>query len=319
MSAAAAGPAAVRRVIDEAEEYAEQGTSIRAIPLDAFLKLVIKPRAQLLAPILREKDLAMLYAPRGTGKTFLGLAIAYAVASGGSLMRWRAPTPRKVLYIDGEMPTATLQERLSNIVTGASEQAPSDSFMMLPADLFENGLPNLATPAGQAAVEPLLDGIDLVLMDNQSTLASVGRDNEADSWESMQTWLLRLRRRGHAVLLIHHAGKGGQQRGTSRREDVLDTVIALRHPDDYVPSEGARFNVHFEKARGVYGDDVKPFEAKLTVVGGGLQWTYRDLDDADRDRVTALKKAGLSIREIAEETGLSKSTVHRLKQKAEEE
>ena len=32
------------------------------------------------------------------------------------------------------------------------------------------------------------------------------------------------------VLFVHHSGKGGQQRGTSRREDVLDTVIALRYP-----------------------------------------------------------------------------------------
>ena len=46
----------------------------------------------------------------------------------------------------------------------------------------------------------------------------------------MQRWLLSLRRRGKGALLIHHAGKGGQQRGTSRREDVLDTVIALRGP-----------------------------------------------------------------------------------------
>ena len=39
---------------------------------------------------------------------------------------------------------------------------------------------------------------------------------------------------------MHHAGKGGAQRGTSRREDVLDTVIALRQPQDYQSGEGAR-------------------------------------------------------------------------------
>src|SRR3712207_8616616 len=46
--------------------------------------------------------------------------------------------------------------------------------------------------------------------------------------------------RSRAVLFIHHQGKGGTQRGTSRKEDVLDTVIALRRPDDYSPAEGAR-------------------------------------------------------------------------------
>ena len=110
-------------------------------------------------------------------------------------------------------------------------------------------MPNLATPAGQALLDPLLSGVSLIVIDNISTLASAGHDNDAESWTPVQGWLLKLRRRGLSVLLIHHAGKGGQQRGTSRREDVLDTVIALRHPADYMPTEGARFNVHIEKAR----------------------------------------------------------------------
>ena len=49
----------------------------------------------------------------------------------------------------------------------------------------------------------------------------------------MQAWLLRLRRQGVAVLLVHHAGRSGNPRGTSKREDVLDTVIQLKHPEDY--------------------------------------------------------------------------------------
>jgi hypothetical protein len=51
------------------------------------------------------------------------------------------------------------------------------------------------------------------------------------------------------VLLIHHAGTNGRQRGTSRREDALDTLIALKRPEDYSPEQGARFEVHFEKLR----------------------------------------------------------------------
>jgi hypothetical protein len=37
----------------------------------------------------------------------------------------------------------------------------------------------------------------------------------------------------------HHAGTNGRQRGASRREDALDTVIALRRPEDYSPEQGA--------------------------------------------------------------------------------
>ena len=117
------------------------------------------------------------------------------------------------------------------------------------------------------------------------------------------------------MLIVHHAGKGGQQRGTSRREDVLDTSISLRRPGDYSPSEGARFEVHLEKARGVHGDDAKPFEAKLETRDNVAVWTIRELEDANRARVQALLDDGLSVRDIADETGIPKSTVHRIKTK----
>jgi putative DNA primase/helicase len=73
--------------------------------------------------------------------------------------------------------------------------------------------------------------------------------------------ILDLRRRGVAV--VHHAGVNGRQRGTSRREDTLDTVIALRRPSDYLATQGARFEVHFEKGRGLFWPEAKPFEANL--------------------------------------------------------
>jgi|SRR6516162_856742 hypothetical protein len=37
-------------------------------------------------------------------------------------------------------------------------------------------------------------------------------------------WALQLRRAGKSVILIHHAGKSGRQRGTSRKEDALEPL-----------------------------------------------------------------------------------------------
>ena len=37
--------------------------------------------------------------------------------------------------------------------------------------------------------------------------------------------MLAHRRAGRSVLFMHHAGKGGQQRGTSKREDALDVAL----------------------------------------------------------------------------------------------
>src|SRR5204863_1798653 len=107
---------------------------------------------------------------------------------------------------------------------------------------------------------------------------TTGSESASDAWVPMQTWLLRLRRQGVSVLLVHHAGVNGRQRGTSRREDALDTVIALRRPEDYSAEEGARFEVHFEKLRNrAEGVAAVTFEASVENVGNGVYWYSSDL------------------------------------------
>jgi putative DNA primase/helicase len=299
----------------DAGRESSQVARLRPLDLTDFLALKIKPREKLLDPILQEKGLALLYAMRGTGKTFVALGIALAVASGTKFLKWTAPKPRRVLLVDGEMPAAALQERLASIVASTPDiNLDPSNLKILAADLIEaGGIGNLASFEVQRELDQWLEGLDLLILDNLSSLTAVARDNDAESWSPIQAWLLKLRRRGIAVLVVHHAGKGGQQRGTSRREDVLDTSISLRRPTDYSPAEGARFEVHYEKHRGFYGADAEPFEAKLEMRNDSAVWTTRKLDDVNRARVEALVVEGFSVRDIAEETGLSKSAVGRIK------
>jgi putative DNA primase/helicase len=291
---------------------------LRPLDLHAFFKLDLKPREMVLKPIIPEKGLAMLYALRGTGKTFFALGVAYAVATGTSFLKWNAPKGRRVLLIDGEMPAVALKERLEQIERAAVVKPETDMLKIIAGDLIEDGgVGNLADPVIQAELNPFLEGIELLILDNLSSLTAIIRDNDADSWNTIQAWLLQLRRRGISVLIIHHAGKGGQQRGTSRREDVLDTSISLRRPIDYAAEEGARFEVHIEKGRGILGDDAKPFEARLQDIDGKQAWTMRAIEDEKRALVAALLGDGLSVRGIARETGLTKSVVGRLRQEVE--
>jgi hypothetical protein len=129
---------------------------------------------------------------------------------------------------------------------------------------------------------------------------------------------LRLRSRGYSIIFIHHDGKGGQQRGTSRKEDVLDAVLHLKHPGDYRLEEGARFEIHFEKSRMIYGDDVKPFETKLVTDANGLRtWTMKDLDQSLMERIADLLNEGVPQHEIGELVGCAKGTVSKYKNKAQ--
>jgi putative DNA primase/helicase len=257
----------------------------------------------------------MMYSWRGVGKTFIALSLAHSIASGGKLLSWTAPRPRKVLYIDGEMPARTMQERLSEIVAASETKPPTpDYFRIVTPDTQQAPIPSLLSRDLQDFADAhLLRETEVVVFDSISTLFRGGRENEAESWLPAQDWALRLRRRGLSIIFLHHEGKGGAQRGTSRREDVLDTVIHLTRPSDYQVNEGARFELHFEKARGLIGDPIKPFEARLDVRNGKAQWTVRELEDVKLVLAEELFNAGISVRDAAKELRVSKSQAHRLR------
>jgi hypothetical protein len=273
---------------------------LRPLNLSEFLKIELPPRRLMLAPWLREKGTAMIYSPRGVGKTLLGLSVGYAIASGDSFLEWSAPEPRRVLYVDGEMTAVEMQHRLAAIVAGFSREAAPDYFRMLSADVTERGLPDLATPEGQRDFDDAIGDAELMILDNISTLCRSGKENEAEGWQSVQDWALAHRRAGRSIVFEHHAGKGGSQRGTPKREGILDTVIALRRPADYRPDQGARFEIHFEKHRGFHGADTEPFEARYEERDGAAIWTRATIADVELKRVADAVSEGMSVSDAAE-------------------
>ena len=289
-----------------------------SLSMGDFLSMSIPDRGYLLSPILPVQGVGILYAPRGIGKTFAALSVAVAVAAGGAVFNWRAPEAKKVLYVDGEMPAFSMQNRLRALTKGMTVPPETvQNLNIITPDVQPCQMPDLSTVGGQAMLEPSLKNVDLVVLDNIATLCRTGKENESHYWQIMQSWLLDLRRRGITVLLIHHAGKSGDQRGTSAREDIMDTVISLRRPKEYNMAEGARFEVHLTKARNVAGEEAKPFEAGLVATETALHWEIKELEDVELEELKRLLDEGYSIRDCAEEMGKSKGAIQRLKKKLE--
>ncbi len=257
-------------------------TSLIVVNMANFLSMDLPKRGFLLDPVIPTQGIVILYAPRGVGKTFTALSMSLAVAGGLSLYNWQASKPNKVLYVDGEMPAITIQERLKALAFGmaAPEIAMQNLFLITP-DMQNCPMPDFATAEGQKTLEPFLEQIGLLVLDNISTLCRTGKENESQSWQPIQTWLLGLRRRGIAVLLVHHAGKSGDQRGTSAREDIMDTVISLRRPKIYNMADGARFQIHLTKARSIAGKDALPFEVHLKAKNNVLHWDVFEIQEAE--------------------------------------
>lgn len=292
---------------------------LRIANVEEILRTEFPPRKLLLEPWLTSQSLSMLYAWRGVGKTHAALNIAWAVASGTGWLSWKAPQPAPVLYLDGEMPAPALQERLAAILAGATDGAAADNLRILTPDMNRDRfLPDLSTQGGQQEIDEIVGDAELIIVDNLSCLCrSGGKENEAESWQAIAEWALRQRARGRSVLFIHHAGKNGAQRGTSKREDILDNVVLLKRPNDYEPREGARFEIHFEKARALFGDEITPIETMLDTTEKGAQiWTTKSADDSLTEQILELDSAGLKQREIAKELGIAVSTVNRHLKKA---
>ena len=298
----------------------EQATpTLRDALLDfpAMLALPL-PERKLLFPFLPESGSGMIYAERGVGKTFFVLTLAGSLSTGTLFLRWDAPPPTGVLFVDGEMDLEQLRSRMAALLP-EQPQAPlkfltsHHVYNVLQRDLI------LTDPKVRDEITSMLDcnkAIRVLILDNISCLFSGIDEDKKSHWEPIGAWLVRLRHRGVTTLLIHHAGKGGQQRGTSGREDSLDTVIQLSKPAGYSQTEGCHFELTFTKCRSAKGEELEPLDAKLDEIDGRLAWTWKSLAVSKEEQAKKLFDEGVtSPTELSEELGISKGYASKLLRK----
>ena len=306
----------VKRQAEAAESLQEKrkGLDDCVVGFTELLSMDIAERAKIL-PWLPEGGIIMVYGGRGIGKTFFNLSLAGSLTSGTPFLKWGEPSKTVgVLIVDGEMALSDLRSRLTALLI----EQPIQPLQIISSEVAfaktEKDI-NLVDAEQRDDILGILDAnkdIRLVIIDNISCLFSGIRESSKDDWEQVTPWRLAMRRRGVAVVLVHHAGKGGDQRGTSGREDLLDTVIRLDRVYG-TPDDGARFIVRFTKSRGVYGDVVEPFEASLNL-GSDELWTWRKLEESNYERMLSMAREGVtSVTDMAEELGISKGMVSRLK------
>jgi hypothetical protein len=285
------------------------------VPLEDLIKLKLPERPRLLGPWFTKSSLVMVHARTGVGKTWFSLSAFQALAMGSTFLKWTADQPRRVLYIDGEMPGVMVQDRGRILLNGGTTNG---NLIIVTPDLQTDPMPNLATEDGRARIEPLLNNVDALAIDHITALIRPQGDGpEGDRWvQQVQPWLLEKRHAGLAVLLDHHSGKGGSQRGTSVREDILDVIIKLEQVGE--ENDGARFNVVFEKTRGFYGKEAEPFEARLeTMPDGTSRWSISDSGDTEEFKAfVEMLRGKIPVEKAAKDLKINRATGYRWKAKA---
>lgn len=291
------------------------------ISFEALSTLEISERPQYL-PWLAPGTLVMVHGTRGVGKTMFQLGLAAALSTGTPFLKWPIAKPIGVLYVDGEMRLEDLRARIIKLVP----HSPEDKLHFLTSERVFGELErdlSLTREELREAVTRYLEKagetIQVVILDNISSLFAGIDEDKKQAWEPINAWLIRLRHRGLAVILVHHSGKGGGQRGTSGREDALDIVIQLDKPVAHDARDGCHFELRFTKTRSVKGEEVAPLDVRLHDHGARLEWVSGPIEESKEAAVERLMEEGVEgVTDIAERLGISKGYASKLKTRVDE-
>lgn len=320
----ASGAASVlEELINEAESIPQEPAGGQAapndgpLPLHEFLGLSWPEPEYLLSPLIRAGTVNMIAGQREAGKSMLAMSLALACATNtptlGGLLH--APRAVKTLYLDGENGAQEMLERFRYLMGHLPKNmAPIDFLhLLVPETCPAQEVPDIATVEGQAYVTDLIQThkFELVFLDNLSCLAGWIDENSANDFAPVQSFLLRLKAKGIATVLLSHVGKDKSRgpRGSSKRTDALSTLIEIAKPEGDSAGDGLRFELRVTKSRHRIPPEVRqPLLVELHESG----WKTQPLAaTASAEDILALSKAGLSGRDIARELGLSKSEVYR--------
>jgi hypothetical protein len=286
-----------------------------------FQTVEMPERESIIEPWCKEQSIALIPGWRGVGKTWFAMGMMDSITRGNPFGPWQVTQAVPCLYLEGEMPASDIRERFHDLNPTGERKSP----LYVYSDAYANslGLPraNLLSKNWRTKMKSILlaKGVKLWVVDNIASLASGIDENIKRDWDPVNAWLLELRFAGIATILLHHTNKEGDQRGTSAREDNIDTTILLKHPFNYSPEDGARFIANFKKAR-VRTQDlplISPYQFQLTTdENDQLVWTWGDVKRETKTEILKLLDEGMTQGEVAQQLEVDKSYVSRVRKKA---
>jgi DNA replication protein DnaC len=267
----------------------------------------------------REGELAMLYGVSGSGKSILAAQIGDALARGRAIDGFAMPTAgRRVLYVDLQHADFQFTARYRD--KSGRQYKFSEKFFRIkpPADTkeFVGWLRETVKKGRYEAV--IIDDIGSLKTTNEGTRETLAAMRE----------LRRLRDETLvSILVVTDAAEPRGKRATEAdlgRSRVLctvaDSAFALSH---FSPTDCRIVQTRSRNAAIVWTAEIAP-AARITRLKGafiGFEFDERfiaDLTPEENDLVQemlTMRDTGMTVRQTAEELGISKSRAHRLLKK----
>lgn len=273
-----------------------------------------------------EGDMAVLLAPPEAGKSVLAMQIAESIARGRSFGPLQmSKKPRRVLYIDLVLTRRQFEKRYSSEETGKRQAAYRFSERLYRAEIAAGEVGAATDPLRDMpiAIERLVteteaevlivDDLDRLRTTNSGTAGDIAFMRELD----------RLKRRyGLSIMLLARSSGKDPMGAAAKFADSVMTIgrsridPAMRYLKHLYSRSGERMydetcvpTFRLQKIAGKFlGFGSVGIMSEAEHLGGCVPFDRRRRDD----EIRRLGKIGLSVRQIGNEMGIPKTTVHRV-------
>ena len=224
--------------------------------------LNLSPPSWLVENVLPAGGLACLYAPPGTGKSFLALDLGLSVAHGTS---WHGLAVKRgpVIYVaaeGGRGLSRRIQAWTFHFQSGEGREIPFFACLEPPQFVVgqvTGGVSDFLGAINRQIPKPPV----FVVLDTLARCLVRGDENSAKDVGLLIEGCDKIRREtGATVLLVHHANKSGDLRGSTALLGGVDTNLA-------VTKEGSTLQLSCEKQKDA--EPFKPMEFDLRPVAAG--------------------------------------------------
>ena len=267
-----------------------------------FIRSLAKDQPEdILTGLIRQGEQVMLFSSPGAGKSWLALGLALAASNGTAVAtskqgqeKWKAPKQRNVLWVDGELDASDIALRVSLLTssyTAKGREPLGPDFLPKQLQTLESQFPDIAAPddAEDLVRHCKEHKVDLVVLDNLTTLASLEDENATSAFKPIiDNLLMRLKVAKVACVLVHHSNKNDSSyRGSSSIATTFNAIIHLKKNR----LEKGEFSLEFQKARNDHIENTATtFNLLPSEDGEGLRLQF-DSAISKRETVVALVRS----------------------------
>jgi len=278
--------------------------------------------------LFHHSDIILQWGAPGSGKSLISQYLCLCLSAGVDFAHYHVSEPQKVLLLDAEMNPRSLQTRFQSQVEGILSGSPqkeelikriNENFVIVSHYDQPEGLAPLNHPDGRDWYLDLVERVQptFICWDNLLNLCAFEDNNSAEEFvATINPLLLKMRAENRTTMMLHHAGKSGQQLGSVSKEILLDVSIKISVVEEDEIDDGSMgfgnsdyetsFVWKFKKGRHIYGHDVADINWKYS---NGLLIKEKTDRETRVEKVIKMKNEGLSNRQISKDLKVSSTTI----------